>query len=78
MEEKIEKLIEIKEDIEVMIHILEGKLSKESLRDAGAIVDMIDCYKNEGEYFKAVFNAIIKEHGDEPCPFNPKDMPKFE
>jgi hypothetical protein len=69
MEEKIKQLEDIVDNLEVMVTVLQGKFHKEQLFGNGTIAEQIDCYDLEGKNFTNVFNSIIKEHGDEPCPF---------
>jgi hypothetical protein len=75
MKEKIEQLYVINRNIEVLIHILEGYFSKDQLINFGTIAEQIDCYENEGEDFTRIFDAIIDEHGGEPCPFDESEDP---
>lgn len=69
LKNKIEVLKIIQRNLEVMISILEGEFDKDSLDGKGTIREQIDCYDNEGEDLTDVYNSIIEEHGDEPCPF---------
>jgi len=69
MEEKIRRIKSILEDLEVMICILEGGLSKEDMREGGGIVKVeLDCYRNDGNNLQEIINALFKEHGDEVLP----------
>lgn len=68
MEEKIKKLKEIKGSISTMIYILEGNFSKEDLDATGTIGKEMECWVDECVALTEVYNSIIEEHGNEPCP----------
>jgi len=70
MKEKIETLKAIIENVGIMIYILEGNFGSESLDGDGTIKDQISCYRTEGEDLQRVFESIMEEHGNEPCPFD--------
>ena len=69
MKNKIEQLKVIQENIEVMISILSGQWNQKDLYGDGTIREQIECYDFEGRDFTDLYNSIIKEHGDEQCPF---------
>lgn len=74
MKDKIKQLKAIRNNINVLIEILEGGFYKSDFMGKGTIGEQIFCYDEEGEDFTRVMKSIIKEHGDEPCPFSPNNL----
>lgn len=73
MEEKIEVLKVIRDNLDIMISMLEGEWKKEYLDGKGTILEQIGCYDCEGEVLQETVDLIIKEHGSELCPFDDGD-----
>lgn len=68
MKEKIAELKVIKDNIDVIIWMLEGNSSKSDCLADGTVKTELDCYRNEGTDLQRVIDSIIEEHGEEMLP----------
>lgn len=68
LSKKVEKLREDIENLECIVFILSGEMSKSLCADGETINDKLSCFDDVGKDVDNIIKGILSEHGSEECP----------